>query len=69
MKSQLSDIEKEKSKISEKISELTNSLSETNLIKSPFKEKNIKKISPYIRNSDTNLDISTKVKNIFSDKS
>ena len=48
MKEQLTDIENEKSKISEKISELTNSLGKTNLVKNPFKEKKIKDISKSI---------------------
>ena len=43
MKEQLSDIENEKSKISEKISELTNSLGQSNLVQSPFKKAKQKK--------------------------
>ncbi|ARJ49514.1 hypothetical protein [Candidatus Pelagibacter sp. RS40] len=66
MKEQLTDIENEKSKISEKISELTNSLGKTNLVKNPFKEKKIKDISKSIKNIENELDLDTKIKNIFT---
>ena len=66
MKNQLSDIENEKSKISEKISELTNSLDQTNLVKNPFKDNKIKEISTNIKSDEKQLDINDKIKNIFS---
>ena len=66
MKNQLSDIENEKSKISEKISELTNSLGQTNLVKNPFKDNKIKEISTNIKSDEKQLDINDKIKNIFS---
>ena len=66
MKEQLTDIENEKSKISEKISELTNSLGKTNLVKNPFKDNKIKEISTNIKSDEKQLDINDKIKNIFS---
>ena len=44
MKEQLSDIENEKVKFL-KISELTNSLGQSNLVQSPFKKSKAKKIT------------------------
>ena len=43
MKEQLTDIENEKSNISNKISELTESLGQTNLVKSAFKQDKVVK--------------------------
>ena len=64
MKEQLTDIENEKSKISNKISELTESLGQTNLVKSPFKQnKVVKKISS--QKVDENIDINEQIKKIF----
>ena len=64
MKEQLTDIENEKSNISNKISELTESLGQTNLIKSPFKQdKVVKKISS--KKIDENIDINDQIKKIF----
>ena len=66
MKDQLLDIENEKSRISVKISELTSSLEQTNLIKNQFKDKKIKDTSTIKKNQENQLDIDTKIKNIFS---
>ena len=67
MKEQLTDIENEKSNISEKISELTNSLGQTNLVKNPFKQKKIIKIKkPETSNTSLERDISEEIKKIFS---
>ena len=64
MKEQLTDIENEKSNISNKISELTESLGQTNLVKSAFKQdKVVKKISS--KKIDENIDINDQIKKIF----
>ena len=66
MKNQLKDLENEKSKISIKISELTSSLGQSNLIKSPFKEnQKIKNFPIDKKESKSDLDINTQIKNIF----
>ena len=64
MKEQLTDIEIEKINISNKISELTESLGQTNLVKSAFKQdKVVKKISS--KKIDENIDINDQIKKIF----
>ena len=65
MKDQLTDIENEKSNISEKISELTKSIGQTNLIKNPFEQQKIvKKIKS--QHKDTDVDLDEQIKKIFN---
>ena len=67
MKDQLTDIENEKSNISDKISELTKSLGQTNLIKAPFqKDVNIDKIKTKKHRNKENLNLDEQIKKIFS---
>ena len=67
MKEQLTDIENEKSNISDKISELTKSLGQTNLVNHPFKEnKVVKKIKYEKSSSKKEVDLSEEIKKIFS---
>ena len=69
MKDQLSDIESEKSNISEKISELTKSLGQTNLIKNPFKKnKDINEIKSKKRQEIKEINIDEEIKSIFQKK-
>lgn len=69
MKDQLSDIESEKSNISEKISELTKSLGQTNLIKNPFqKNKDINEIKSKKRKEIKEINIDEEIKSIFQKK-
>ena len=67
MKEQLTDIENEKSNISDKISELTKSLGQTNLVNHPFREnKVVKKIKSEKSSSKKEVDLSEEIKKIFS---
>ena len=68
MKNQLTNIEVEKGNISKKIDELTQSLSNTNVVETPFGEKPKIKRKKKVSNSDINteVNINEEIKKIFT---
>ena len=70
MKNQLSNIEDEKSNISKKIEELTESLENNNVVETPFKRKMSKKLKRSINSDiDEDIDLNEEIKQIFLKKS
>ena len=70
MKNQLSNIEDEKSNISKKIEELTESLENNNVVETPFKIKMSKKSKRSINSDiDEDIDLNEEIKQIFLKKS
>ena len=65
MKDKLNDIEKEKSNISKKIEDLTDSLSQTKVLTKVFEDKNNLKTEK-TSNKVNEVDLDSEIKKIFS---